>query len=253
MTEQSPENMMAENTPRDSEDQRIASRKADALKLRNRRVMLADAAEDEYQRTRHSVMVELVNPRTGRIEPTELGFVKPTIQTERKLRPNPITRMVASKSLTEAQGRAAIEIGEIYEAVTSSLLARASKYERVDGGRQDTVSRSDTRHATRYLPWAEYLGGAFEQKPLITASGVIAGRPATQGRCPIALVLTIDIVVDGKSISECEAERRWFDKRSGTEMISYSLGLYAQMAGWEDHHKLIEAFEQKWRKRATAA
>src|SRR5262249_7702837 len=120
-----------------------------ALAEQRRRERRTAAEADHLERTRHSVVVH------GH----ELGFVRPTAETEARLRPDPIVRLVANETLTREQGRAAVEIREIYERVAAGLLARAGDLvSRAKGGRLEMPERIAVLHAQRYLPWAHYLG-----------------------------------------------------------------------------------------------
>ena len=75
---------------------------------RARRKRLADNALDHAVRTR-------VKDR-----------LKPTAETEAKLRPDPVERMHDRGSLNDAQRDAALEIRAVFEAVCGSLLSRSA-------------------------------------------------------------------------------------------------------------------------------
>jgi hypothetical protein len=217
-------------TPRD-----VRAELALAEQRRRERRTAADA--DHLERTRHSVVVH------GH----ELGFVRPTAQTEARLRPDPIVRLVANETLTREQGRAAVEIREIYERVAAGLLARAGDLvSRAKGGRLEMPERIAVLHAQRYLPWAHYLGGRE-----VEAASLRAARPPRAGRCPPALTVVIDVVIESRSLTQCDRERLW---RNGTavKLLAYALALYAEFAGWETNPPSIAAFEAWWEKRQRA-
>jgi hypothetical protein len=94
-------------------------------------------------------------------------------------------------------------------------------------------------HAQRYLPWAHRLAGRAAE----TTIGAPPARPAGQGRCPAAPEVAIDVLVDGSSLGDCDRQRRW---RNGTaaKLLADALGVYADMAGWEQNRDAIAAFER---------
>jgi orotate phosphoribosyltransferase len=94
-------------------------------------------------------------------------------------------------------------------------------------------------HAQRYLPWAHRLGGRAADP----AVGTPPARPAGQGRCPAAPEVAVDVLVDCSSLGDCDRQRRW---RNGTaaKLLAYALGVYADMAGWEQNRDAIAAFER---------
>jgi len=199
-----------------------------ALAEQRRRERRAAAAQDHFERTRHSVVYD------GR----ELGLVRPTAETEARLRPDPIVRLVANETLSREQGRAAVEIREIYERVAAGLLARAGDLGApTSGGRPEMPERIALLHARRYRPWAIYLAGR-------------RGGPsgAAAGRCPPALEVAIGVVVESRSLAHCDAAQQW---RNGTaaKLLAYALAVYADMAGWESNRARLAAFEEWWDKR----
>jgi hypothetical protein len=220
---------MSERTPR-------AARAALALGEEQRRQRRRAAEQDHFERTRHSVV----------LGGYELGHVKPTAETEARLRPDPIARMVANETLTREQGRAAVEIRDIFERLAAGLLAHtgdlAARTGR--GGSPEMPERLALLHAQRYLPWAHYLGGRAAE----AAQGALPARPAVQGKCPAALEVAIDVLIDSQPLARCDAARRW---RNGTaaKVLAYALAVYTDMAGWERNRDMIAAFEAAWRRR----
>lgn len=208
-----------------------AARAALDLAERRRRARLRAAEQDHFERTRHSLVFD------GR----ELGHVKPTAQTQAKLRADPIVRLVANETLSREQGRAAVEIRQVYERVAAGLLARTSDpATRSSGGFPEMPERTALLHARRYLPWVHYLAG----RPAAAAEA----RPAGAARCPAALAVAIDVAIDGRSLAQCDAARRW---RNGTaaKLLAYALAVYADLAGWERSREMIAAFEAWWGRR----
>lgn len=209
-----------------------------ALSEHRRRTRRAAAAQDHFERTRHSFI----------LQGHELGHVKPTAETEARLRPDPLVRLIANQTLTREQGRAAVEIREIYERVAAGLLAHTSDpARRSSRGRAEMPERIALLHVQRYLPWAHYLGG----RAVEPAASARPQRPARRGRCPAALEVAIDVLIDGRALADGDAARRW---RNGTaaKLLVYALAVYADMAGWEQNRQTIAAFEAWWAGRRAA-
>jgi histone H3/H4 len=209
---------------------------------RARIARLRAAEQDHFERTRHSFMLE------GR----ELGYVKPTRETEAKLKADPIARLVQNETLTRERGRAAIEIREIIEATMAGMLARAADF-RTSGGRPQIPERIAMMHAQHYRPWAVYLAGQPEHPALQRATQEIAAAPAQTGRCPPALELTIDVVFDGRSLIDCERARGWRKHGMAAKLLTYALAVYADQRGWERNRAEMAAFEAWWGRRAGRA
>lgn len=203
-------------------------RAALALKEQHRRERLRAAEQDHFERTRHSLI----------LEGHQLGRVKPTAETEAKLRADPIVRLVANETLTREQGRAAVEIRGIYERVAAGLLARTSDpATRSSGTLPQMPERTALLHAQRYLPWARYLAGG--------------APPASRGRCGAALEVAVDVIIEGRALGQCDAARRWRNGTAG-KLLAYALAVYTDMAGWERNRDGIAAFEAWWGKRRVA-
>lgn len=154
--------------------------------------------------------------------------------------------LVANETLTREQGRAALEIRSIYERIAAGLLARTSDPSVRSGGNYPQMpERTALLHAQRYLPWAHYLAG----RP------AAATAAASVGRCPEALPVAIDVVIEGRSLAHCDAARRW---RNGTaaRLLTYALAVYTDLVGWERNRNDIAVFETWWagrRRRRSAA
>ncbi len=197
--------------------------------------LIRAADQDHFERTRHSFVLDGV----------EHGYVKPTAATEARLRPDPIERMVANETLSRARGDAAAEIREIFERLVAGLWSRALDLSSSrGGGGLGPSDRIATLHATRYLPWAFYLGG----EPAGPATSKHPGQQSRIGRCPPALVLAIDMVVEGRGLAECAADRamHW---TTAARLLSYALAVYADLAGWERNRDEVAAAEAWWRRR----
>lgn len=215
---------MNRHTPRDV-------RTALALTEQRRRERLRAAEQDHFERTRHSLI----------FDGHQLGHVKPTAETQAKLRADPIVRLVANETLTREQGRAAVEIRGIYERVAAGLLARTSDpATRSAGTTPQMPERTALLHAQRYLPWARYLAGSAQSE-----------RPAKGGRCAPALEVAIDVIIEGRALGQCDAARRWRNGTAG-KLLAYALAVYADLAGWERNRDAIAAFERWWQERHAA-
>jgi hypothetical protein len=217
-----------------------ASREALALADAKRRARLAANERDHQERLRRSLLI------AGH----ELGHVKPTAETEAKLRPDPIVRLVANETLTREQGRAALEIRMIHERLAAELRARVSNPElRGPRGFFGVNEFIALLHAERYLPWVRHLAGrgATEEPEAGPLKGLPV-KPARAGRCPEALDIAIEVAVDHRSLRECDAARHWRNGISA-KLLAYALAVYADFAGWERGRDAIAAFEAWWEKR----
>ena len=227
-----------------------------------RRARIAAADQDHFDRTRHSFVYGGM----------ELGYVKPTAETAARLRPDPIVRLVANETLTREQGKAAVEIRQVFERIAAGLLSRSHDPAGASGGahRTEVSDRIATLHATRYLPWARYLGGDQENgedalnkarerlsearrlrlhdRIASAEAELVLGQMMIAGRCRPALEVAIEVLIDGCSLAECDAARRW-RRGTATTVLTYALAVYADRAGWENSRKAIAAFEALWARR----
>jgi len=175
------------------EAQRIAERIArDTAERRERRRALRDEAE----RTR---------------VPERL---KPTRATASRLQPDPIETLHERGSITERQRDAALEIRVEFTEIASGAMMRSPRYDGTRGARTfggvETVTAASIARRKRYRRW----------------TGALAAR------LPDAVAIAIDVVVDGRSLRQVDAERRWRNGRAGDLLIE-ALQAYAQLAGWE--------------------
>lgn len=176
------------------------------------------------------------------------------VEPEAELKPDPIDRLVANRTLTPAQGRAAGEIRFIREYTAGAPPAGAedpgARGSRGFFGIAEWVAML---HAQRYLPWVGYLA---ERATRGSAPGegsvALAASSAREGRCEAALDIAIAFVIEGKTLRECDTVRRW---RSGTasKLLAYALAVYADIAGWESRRDAIFKFEAWWSERRLRA
>lgn len=200
---------------------------------RMKRIRHAD--QDHYGRTRQSFIVDGV----------EHGKMFPTAQTESKLKQSTLTKMFENRNLSPEQIAAAMEIASVYQSLVARLFCRAAAMgERVNAHRPTHETALDRLHSSNYLPWATYLGGRADH-------GKHDGIPVygVEGRCPVALELTIDVVVDGMSLDECERLRHWRKKGTAGELLGYALMVYTDIAGWERCRGRIADFEERLARR----
>jgi hypothetical protein len=176
--------------------QRTAERVArEAVERRERRRALRDEAE----RTR---------------VPERL---KPTRATAARLQPDPIETLHQRGSLSDRQRDAALEIRIAFAEVAAGAMMRSPRYDGTRGaGFVGTSNGVELAMAgaigrrKRYRRWAEALGA----------------------RLPDALAVTIDVVVDGRSLRQVDGERHWRNGRA-SDLLIEALQAYAQLAGWE--------------------
>jgi hypothetical protein len=186
----------------------------------------AEAAADEAKRTAKETLLQ------------------PTRQTETRLRPDVLNRMLKSGSLTTQQGWAADQIHAVYTAVLAGLLAKAGMAERRSPGKTELAEKLAEWRKDHYIPWTDYLGGHAQDDR----------RPARLGKCREALQLAIEVVIDGRSLEECEQMFGWRRKGTAGEVLRYALAVYSDIAGWERNGEMMMAFEEKWnRPRRKAA
>jgi hypothetical protein len=172
---------------------RIAERLArDAAERRERRRALRDEAE----RTR---------------VPERL---KPTRATAARLQPDPIETLHQRGSLSDRQRDAALEIRVAFAEVVGGAMMRSPRYDGTRGSRSlggiELATAAAIGRRKRYRRWAEAFGA----------------------RVPDALAITIDVVVDGRSLRQVDGERRWRNGRA-SDLLIEALQSYAQLAGWE--------------------
>lgn len=129
------------------------------------------------------------------------------------------TRRCSLKALHEAGSlqlehlAAAAEIERVFLALTAGLFARPRR-EAIRGGRpRDMTEAAAIAYGDRFRPWASTLSERHK-----------AGGP------PI-LEVVIDCAVDGLSLREIDAARRWRHGRAAAYVVE-GLELYATMAGW---------------------
>jgi hypothetical protein len=173
--------------------QRLAERVTREAEERRRR---RRAAADEAERTR---------------VPDRL---KPTRATAARLQPDPIETLHERGSITDPQRDAALEIRQAFVEAVAGAMTTAMRWDGTRGSRTfvgvEEVTLVQIARRKRYLRWAQDLGA----------------------RVPDALAVTIDVVVEGRSLRQCDAERRWRNGRA-SDLLCEALREYARLAGWE--------------------
>jgi hypothetical protein len=226
--------MMMADATRPSDDQLLARLHASkaagekAAKLRAR--ALRKIAHDHFDRTRIG------------------NRIKPTPETAAKLKPCPIGALHREGTIDAEERNAAYEIEHVHTRVLAGMFARAGKLEWAPAARRDGPSLAvATAYASRYAPWADELAGV--RRRVFTATDLarifphlpadrLAQLAARTGprvqlahRVPgIALAVTIDMAVDGKSGREIDAYHLW-RKGKAVALIKDALALYVRIAG----------------------
>src|SRR5262249_22145499 len=149
------------------EAQRVAERAArDAALQRERR----RAVRDEAVRTR---------------VPERL---KPTRATAARLQPDPIETLHVRGSISDRQRDAALEIRVAFAEAASGAMMRSRRYDGTRGARTfggvELATAASIGRRKRYRRWADVL----------------------TARVPDAVAITIDIVVDGRSLRQVDTE-----------------------------------------------
>jgi hypothetical protein len=143
--------------------------------------------------------------------------LKPTRATAARLQPDPIETLHQRGSLSDRQRDAALEIRVAFAEVVGAAMLRSPRYDGTrgsgffgTGGGVELSTVAAIGRRKRYRRWAEVLGA----------------------RLPDALAITIDVVVDGRSLRQVDGERRWRNGRA-SDLLIEALQSYAQLAGWE--------------------
>ena len=142
--------------------------------------------------------------------------VGPTPETAAKLKPDPILTMRGQKvnPLWGEDVLAAEEIRRVYAFLVACMFAKVQRFEaRSAGADSERVPLSMIDANGRYTRWRKWAD--IEHK---------------RGGMPY-LPVTIDIVVDGLSCAEVDANRRWRKGKAATALRE-ALREYAYMAGW---------------------
>lgn len=137
------------------------------------------------------------------------GEVAPTEQTKARLRPDPLRRLMLNGFLDQWHVQAADEIREVYEALVSSMWARAAGMDRSGGGGgrryvppiERLRGRILDRYQRHYLPWANEWSDAW------WGTCSIARGPTSAPHLTVMQVV-ISITVDGWTLKECAHELR---------------------------------------------
>ena len=142
--------------------------------------------------------------------------VGPTPETAAKLKPDPILTMRRQKvnPLWGEDVMAAEEIRRVYAFLVAGMFAKVQRFEArsagADSERVPLAMIDANGRYTRWRKWAE-----IQHK---------------RGGMPY-LPVAIDIVVDGMSCAEVDANRRWRKGKAATALRD-ALREYAYLAGW---------------------
>lgn len=118
-------------------------------------------------------------------------------------------------NLHPAAEAAAYEIESCYRALVAGLWTKTASYgERTSGGPDtDWPARVAIAMRDRYGPWRDAMAVIYKRD----------GLPVQE--------IIIDVIVEGRSMREVDAERRW-RKGTASKMARWGLWEYALMAGW---------------------
>jgi len=142
--------------------------------------------------------------------------VGPTPETAAKLKPDPILTMRRQKAnpLWGEDVMAAEEIRRVYVFLVSGMFAKAQRLEAgIAGHDSERVPLAMIDANRRYTVWRKW-----------------AEVQHKRGGLPY-LPVTIDVVVDGLSCAQVDANRRW-RKGNASTALREALREYAYMAGW---------------------
>lgn len=181
-----------------------AARRARAKDARKR----ANASMREYRKATRETSVEVSSDDPERCK------VPPTPLTKKRHRVGSLARMFERKEITRDMLQAADEIDAVYLALTKGLMAKGMQMEpRSPGGKVEMSDKLADAWSRRYRPWAD----------------VLSKRKKNGG--PPWLEVVIDVLVDGRSVSEVDDDRGW---RHGFAkyIVRRSLLEYAALAGW---------------------
>jgi hypothetical protein len=162
-------------------------------------------------------VAEALKAKARRSRETARAPRQDTPAPARNLQRNTILALVGAGRLRPAQGRAGLEAAMVYEAVTSVVAARTTRYG--ETGCQG-LSNADwppslKAASCRYAAWAEW-------------AKVQSVNPR------FSLVeLVQDVAIDGLGLSQVR-RRRGIDERTALRWLQKGLWHYAVMAGWVD-------------------
>lgn len=133
-----------------------------------------------------------------------------TPQTAAKLKRCSLETMRSRGLIGMEEIRAADEIARCWFGICGGLFSKAQNVETIRGSGRGMPAGVAEAYTERYKPWADW-----------------AGHPSRRHM----LAVVVDVVVDGWTVSEIDADRAWRNGSAATYLRD-GLERYAQMAGW---------------------
>jgi hypothetical protein len=168
----------------------------------------------------------------------------PTPETAAKHRQqrDPIEVLASKGSLTRAQHRAAIDVRNVYHALTKALLPGARDLSDVQPGKQKRGAKKTREPADQmpdrllqaerriYTPWRKWLEA--ESVAAIAQRSDPSVKPTRQSRQVAALPVVMDVLIDGQGL---QATDRAHGLRNGltAQALRAALDDYARRTGLE--------------------
>lgn len=130
--------------------------------------------------------------------------VRPTRETELRLRPDPLVWLYDRKHIGGEERDAGLEIRAIYAAICGAVMSRSGfPTDRQPGRGGGMPSWLAERYTDRWKPWADDLAN---RRPM--------------------LEITIDTLIDERSFGEVDTAHRWKHGKA-QNLVVEALGLYA--------------------------
>jgi hypothetical protein len=131
-------------------------------------------------------------------------LIKPTRETEAKLRPDPLEWLHAKQHIGDAERDAGLEIRAVYAAICGAVMSRSGfptdRQPGRSGGMSSWIAQLYTDH---WKPWADELA---DQRPM--------------------LEITIDALIDEHSFNSIDRRYHWKNGKA-QELVVEALELYA--------------------------
>lgn len=146
----------------------------------------------------------------------------PTALTKGKHRKTSFEVMHDRGEITGPMYEAAQEIERVYMAICGAVMCRGMPLAPTSKGEPVPMAEKIAwAHAKRFKPWADRLSAR------------------KNGGGPPALEIVIDVVVDGRVVTDIDTEHRW-RRGYAKHLTRRSLLEYAEMAGWAKKGEVLE-------------
>jgi hypothetical protein len=131
-------------------------------------------------------------------------LIKPTRETEAKLRPDPLEWLHAKLHIGDAERDAGLEIRAVYAAICGAVLSRSGwPTDRQPGRGGGMPAWMAEKYRDHWKPWADDLG---KRRPM--------------------LEITIDTIIDEYSFGSIDRRHHWKNGKA-QNLVVEALGLYA--------------------------